>query len=272
VLDRDRPEWQLPDGVSRGTWDYFGLETIATEYDDYFRDHPLLELDVAWVNEELKKQGLHETSATSPPLITDLGCGTARALASIVLPNARLLAIDMSQNMLEQASTKLQTLPNTSAQLRMNLVHLEALRDRTIDTAICLFSSYGMIRGRQHRRAMLGHVQRILKTNGRFLLHVHNRWSSLRDPGGINWLIRSYLRSLYDKNWEWGDRIYNYRGLPTMFLHSFSIRELKSDLHHAGLRIQQLRYLDIRSANYLSKPFLLGNFRAGGFFLTLAPN
>lgn len=274
MLDKDRPEWQLPDGVSRGTWDYFGLKSIATDYDSYFRDHPLLELDVAWVKERiahLQHPSPPEPSSSAPPssplVIADLGCGTARALAAVAVPEAQLLAIDMSQHMLLEAKAKLSQLPNPYACVRMNLVHLEGLQDQSIDVAICLFSSFGMIRGRKYRQRMLSEVHRVLKPNGIFLVHVHNIWSSLRDPGGKLWLTRSYLRSLFDKKWEWGDRIYAYRGLPTMFLHSFSLTELRRDFRFAQLKLAEIRYLDIRSAEYLPNPSRFGNLRAGGFFI-----
>ena len=38
----DRPTWQLPPGVSRGTWDYVSTPSIATEYDAFHGDHPLM--------------------------------------------------------------------------------------------------------------------------------------------------------------------------------------------------------------------------------------
>jgi ubiquinone/menaquinone biosynthesis C-methylase UbiE len=286
VLDSDRPEWQLPEGVSRGTWDYFGLKSIATDYDTYFRDHPLLTLDVQWVRERLKQNtaisnfnpsistpsvsGPVHTEpghSTSRPVIADLGCGTARALTALASTGAHLVAVDMSQNMLEEAAAKLKTFENPYSCLRMNLVHMEGLRDQSIDVAVCLFSSFGMIKGDEFRKQALREVQRVLKPNGEFLLHVHNIWSSLRDPGGLRWLAASYLRSWYDRHWEWGDRIYVYRGLPKMFLHSFSIGRLKRDLQQAGFKVDEVRYLNIQSADYIQKNTAMGRLTAGGFFI-----
>lgn len=272
MIDSDRPEWQLPEGVSRGTWDYFGLKTIATDYDSYFRDHPLLQLDIAWVRERLKNNPAIIRYADNPlnsprPVIADLGCGTARALVALADTQAHLVAIDMSQNMLQEAAEKLKQFKNPFSCLRMNLVHMEGLQDRSIDVAVCLFSSFGMIKGRSHRQRALREVARVLKPKGEFLLHVHNRWSSLRDPGGIRWLTSSYLKSCYDKNWEWGDRIYVYRGLPKMFLHSFTLRSLRHDLHQAGLRIDDIRFLNIRSADYIPANRYLSPLTAGGFFI-----
>ena len=33
----NRPTWQLPPGVSRGTWDYVHRDSIATEYDTFMQ-------------------------------------------------------------------------------------------------------------------------------------------------------------------------------------------------------------------------------------------
>ena len=43
--EKSRPAWQLPPGVSRGTWDYVHEVSIATQYDGFHHGHPLLELD-----------------------------------------------------------------------------------------------------------------------------------------------------------------------------------------------------------------------------------
>ena len=40
-----RPTWQLPPGVSAGTWDYLDSELVAVDYDDYFTQHTLFQVD-----------------------------------------------------------------------------------------------------------------------------------------------------------------------------------------------------------------------------------
>ena len=42
---RSLSDWQLPPGVSRGVWDYTESAHIATEYDQYFADHAMMQLD-----------------------------------------------------------------------------------------------------------------------------------------------------------------------------------------------------------------------------------
>jgi hypothetical protein len=65
--------------------------------------------------------------------------------------------------------------------------------------------------------------------------------------------------------------VYAYRGLPSMFLHIYSERELRSELHHAGFRIERVLPLNITSSDLLRFPWCLRSFRAGGFFAIARP-
>ncbi len=51
------PTWKLPPGVSRGTWDYVQSRHIASDYDHYFADHPLLQLDMQFLRGQLPPRG-----------------------------------------------------------------------------------------------------------------------------------------------------------------------------------------------------------------------
>ena len=65
-----RPAWQLPPGVSRGTWDYLQSELVAEDYDDYFSRHALFEVDQQLVDDIC--------SGSPQDVVIDLGCGTGR--------------------------------------------------------------------------------------------------------------------------------------------------------------------------------------------------
>lgn len=98
-----KPNWQLPEGVSRGTWDYICSEHIATEYDNYFADSPLMRLDIEVVRRHLPPM----LSAESPPQIADLGCGTARVARALLplgyRPMALTLLVDPANDWVFQA-------------------------------------------------------------------------------------------------------------------------------------------------------------------------
>jgi ubiquinone/menaquinone biosynthesis C-methylase UbiE len=262
--ESSRRAWQLPRGVSSGTWDYLAEPSIATEYDSFHGDHPLMRLDVQIVTEELQRLCAARGVPASELLLADFGCGTARVARQLKSTGCRMLNVDLSMHMLQTASSAVGA-GQSAAYVHSNLVELDWLADGTIDLSVCLFSSIGMIRGRQHRIAFLKHVQRTLKPDGRLVLHVHNRGHSWFDPQGPGWLINTWLKSKLNKSWEFGDRVYVYRGLPQMFLHIYSRRELLAELRAAGFKNVQLRPINLQGSDYLESIFNQ-YWRAGGYF------
>jgi SAM-dependent methyltransferase len=152
--------------------------------------------------------------------------------------------------------------------VRANLVELDTIADQSVDYAMCLFSTLGMIRGRENRRAFLRHAQRILKPGGRFVLHVHNYWFNLRDPDGPWWVVSNLIKAGLRRDVEIGDRWYPYRGLPSMFLHVFRWRELRADLHDASFRIIERIALDAPRRAPLRRPWLFAPLRTNGWIVT----
>ena len=258
MAGESRPDWQLPMGVCRGLWDYSRSQSIAEDYDDYFAFNSLFDFDEQVLAEYLQPAGL----------VADLGCGTGRALFPLVRSGHRGLAVDLSQHMLAVVREKAQgehELPLHC--LRANLVELDALCDRSVDHAICLFSTLGMIRGRESRRQALRHVKRILKPSGRFVLHVHNFWYNLRDPGGPFWLLKNLLTAPFSKSVEVGDKWFPYRGLSNMYLHVFRWSELASDLRQAGFQIIKRIPLDTTRRHPLRWPRVLPAIRTNGWIV-----
>jgi SAM-dependent methyltransferase len=253
----DRPTWQLPPGVSRGLWDYVHSPTIADDYDDYFAFNSLFETDMAVLHRQFPRPGL----------VADLGCGTGRALVPLVRAGHRGLAVDLSDHMLRivQAKALDEGLPIDC--LRANLVELDAVADRSVDYAMCMFSTLGMIQGRKNRRRALDHARRILKPGGRFVLHVHNYWFNLRDPDGPWWVLTNLLSAASGRTVEIGDRWFPYRGLPSMFLHVFRWRELAADLRSAGFRFRERVALDAQRRQALVRPWLFGPLRTNGWIV-----
>ena len=253
----DRPSWQLPPGVSRGLWNYAHLPSVAADYDDYFAFNTLFEFD---------EQVLAETFQP-PGLVADLGCGTGRALLPLVRAGHRGLAIDLSPHMLRIVREKAELDGLEISCLLANLVELDAIHDDTVDHAMCLFSTLGMIRGRAHRRQALMHVRRILKPAGRFVAHVHNFWFNFRDPRGPAWLMKNLLIAPFRGDIEIGDKWFPYRGVPHMFLHVFRWSELTADLRSAGFHIEQRIPLDTARRHALRWPWLLGPLRTNGWIV-----
>ena len=252
-----RPNWQLPPGVSRGTWDYVHSPTVADDYDDYFAFNSLFEFDERVLAEYLQPPGL----------VVDLGCGTGRALVPLVRKGHRGLAVDLSDHMLRivQEKADIDDLPIEC--LQANLVELDAVGDDSVDHSICMFSTLGMIRGRANRRKALAHTRRILKPGGRFVLHVHNYWFNLRDPGGPGWLIKNLFTAPRSADVEIGDKWFPYRGVQNMFLHVFRWNELAADLASADFQIVERIPLDVRRRHRLRWPWLFGSLRTNGWIV-----
>ena len=257
-----RPQWRLPPGVTRGLWDYVHSDAIADDYDNYFAQNRLFTFDEQVVLSELERRGLGAGA-----VVADLGCGTGRALTTLAAQGYRGLAIDLSQRMLGIVRNKTDAAGLPIACIQCNLVELDCLASDSLDAAVSLFSTFGMIRGRRHRIQAWRHVHRALRPDGPFILHVHNYWYNLYDPGGPWWLVRNLLRALCLRDVEAGDKFFAYRGLPNMFLHVFRLSELKRDLRQAGFGIRQVIPLDPRRHRQLRWPWLAGRLRANGWIV-----
>ena len=199
-----------------------------------------------------------------PSVVADFGCGTARLARQLIGGGHRFLNIDLSQHMLQQAFGKDH---ERVLSVQMNLVEMSALKDDCLDFGMCLFSSIGMIRGKANRLEFLQHVHRALKPRASLLVHVHNRYHRLSDPGSLFWLTKSRLKSWLSRDTEYGDRVYGYRGLPNMYLHIFSWRELTHLFNQAGFIDLQLKPIDSHGEKIRSNGRWLNSWRTGGYFV-----
>jgi SAM-dependent methyltransferase len=251
------PQWQLPTGVTRGVWEYTRSQQIAEEYDEYFAENRLFEFDEQVLARYLRRPGV----------VVDLGAGTGRALVSLARRGFHGIAIDLSPHMLRIVAQKarLENLPIQC--LQANIVDLDCLADHSADYVLCLFSTLGMIRGRQHRRRALDHARRILKPGGLFVIHVHNFWFNLFDPLGRRWLMHHFCDKLRHKDVEWGDKFFHFHDIPQMFLHTFKQKELRAILARSGLKIRRWIPLSADRQRPLTRPWLFGRLRANGWIV-----
>jgi SAM-dependent methyltransferase len=252
-----RPSWQLPPGVTRGMWEYAQAEHIARDYDSYFAHNRLFEFDEAVLARHFARPGV----------VVDLGAGTGRALVPLARRGFHGVAVDLSTEMLDVIGEKAAEEKLRIDRVLANMVELDCLADGMADYCMCLFSTLGMIRGGENRQRALGHVRRILKPGGRFVLHVHNFWYNLRDPGGPWWVLKSVVRALFSRDFEAGDKFFDYRQIPNMYLHVFRRRELLGALRRAGFRVVELIRLDPRRFRALRRPWFFGDLRANGWIV-----
>lgn len=229
-------DWQLPVGVDRPLWEYLSAPHIAHDYDRFFHDAQLLEFDVRFLEERFPKPGK----------LLDLGCGTGRVLVRFARLGFEVVGLDLSKEMLAVCTQK-----QAETRLPMTLVHgnlcdLSAFSDASMDYVTCMFSTLGMVVGVENRRRALLEIRRVLKPDGLFGLHLHNRWRYLADPLGRSWFLRDLFRRLFLSN-DVGDKVMeNYRGIPNLRIHLFSLAEIRRELSRAGLRLTD--FLPIRTA------------------------
>lgn len=251
------PAWRRGRGVSGGTWDYVHRKSVADGYDDFISTTPLCELDQQWVADEIPRHESDQRVGGNESWIADFGCGTGRTSLAMVDRGHRVLAIDLSLDMLSQLRKK--DVGERIESVRCNLVNLNALTDDCVDHGVCMFATLGMIRGREHRREFLTQARRIIRPGGRFILHVHHRWAALSETGGA----ASLWRSVRNPALELGDAIYSYRGVGEMFMHRFGWQELTNDLRFAGWNLHRRMRIN-RTGDAAQQPWRL----AGGFLVT----
>lgn len=275
VLPPDQTAWRRPTGVSPGTWRYAHEGSIASRYNGFVADTPLCRLDLALLDQifplvsaaavdsakqvaagatPLSRQsnapveGVQKKLSDTQKCLLDLGCGTGRAAQVLASRGYVVLAIDLSLPMLRQVRER--NLDRVIA-IQANLVELDALAKDTADGAVCLFSTLGMIQGRENRRQFLSHVRRIVRQGSPFYVHVHHRYAALTNLPGMRQLAVSAMRALTRRGWEFGDAVYPYRGLPDMFLHQFSCAELKADFAATGWQVQRWERLSVDGSKLL---------------------
>lgn len=260
-------QWRRPDGVSQGTWDYVHQRAIADHYDAFVADTPLCQLDQQIIQQSLPDPNT-EPSRQNPTVVLDLGCGTGRTILPLAERGYQVIGADLSESMLQQARAKAthQGVDERVHLLRANLVQLGCIANASVDHVVCMFSTLGMIQGRANRKRVLCHARRIIRPNGRFIVHVHNRWAAFWERHGIRHLVSSWLQSRFDRDQEFGDRVYAYRGLDKMFMHRFSHRELIHDLHESGWTTETVNCVSL-----VGKDMVTSSVKAGGFIAVCSP-
>lgn len=211
--------------MSRGVWDYLHDADLARRVDADLAGTPLLELDLEFVRRHVP----------AGSRVLDLGCGTGRAAIPLAARGDRVTGVDLSQEMLRIAAAK-----HDAAGLRIdlalaNIVELDAVCDERFDGALCLFSTLGMVAGRDARRRVVGNAFRVLRPGGVFVLHVHNRWHHLRTAAGRRWLAGDVVRSLLNRN-DAGDFAmpHSAEGHAGWTMHLFTRREVVRLVRSAG--------------------------------------
>lgn len=222
----DRPplaDWQLPRGVSRSLWEFAQARHIAREEAEHLAGSPLLELDRQVVERWL----------TPPGRIADLGCGTGRLALPLAERGFEVVGVDLSRESLQVAAERAAASKVQVSLVEANLCDLACLQPESFDAALLMFATLGMVSGSDNRAEVLRQAQRLLKPGSTLILHVHSIWSQKIAPAGRRWLIKDLLRRLVAHP-SAGDTYRDYRGIPGMYHHLFTRRELQALLRGSG--------------------------------------
>jgi SAM-dependent methyltransferase len=238
-------------------WDYVHDPALACEYDARLADCGLLTLDRQFAERHFDRPGR----------LLDLGCGTGRLLVPFARRGYWVVGVDLSAEMLKVARARAQSAGVEVGLLQANAVALGGLADESFDYTACLFSTLGMITGEENRRQALGHVHRLLRPGGTFVVHVHNRWFSLWDRAGRRWLVRDAVPWLRGGAGR-GDRsMPTHQGIAGLALHQFTRREILRLLRAAGFRVLEVLPVGLGADGRLRCPWWLEPLRAYGYLV-----
>ena len=240
------------DPISPGTRQYVLASHIAWEYDEEFENLPLFRYDTRVLDEVLTERGR----------VLDLGCGTGRHLIHLAKRGFNTVGLDLSPFMLDVARQKLRDASLKVQLIRGDLCNLAMFRSDAFRYAICMFSTLGLIRWHENRVAFLKEVRRILEPGGVLVVHAHNRFSNITSMQKRLWLLKSYLLRPFRRT-ELGDIVGEYRGIPNMFMHTFSPGELRSLLIEADFDVERMIQLNANRSGPLEAK-LLTSLRSHG--------
>src|SRR5262249_24219938 len=231
LTTHNSPDWQLPPGVPRGLWDQLHDPQAARDYDAHLAGTPLLEQDIPFALEHCPALGR----------AVDLGCGTGRLSLALAQRGNRVLAVDLSAEMLKIVGEKAQAANVAIDRLQANLVELEGIANDCFDFAACLFGTLGMIAGDLPRRRFLGHVRRLLRPGGVFVLHFHNRWFHLGPRAGRRLLVCNIWNAIRGRR-AFGDFVMPpHQGAGSFPMHLFTRREITRLLRQFELEPIEVR-------------------------------
>jgi ubiquinone/menaquinone biosynthesis C-methylase UbiE len=192
-------------------------------------------------------------SLESDTILLDACCGNGRNIIDFHQKFKKIIAIDLSSNLLKIIQKKLEEKGIDNIELIHTNVGDITLEDNSVDNVIFIASLHN-IKGRRNRIKSLKEIKRVLKKDGKALISV---WSREQDK------FRNYFKDkkIGDSE-EFGDiEIYwKQHGLDVpRFYHLYSKEEFIEDLEQSGFKIIEINGTKICSKEYDDNYFAVVN-------------
>lgn len=188
--------------------------------------------------------------------ILDLGCGTGRHLVQFG-NKTNITGIDISPRMIEIANEILKKNNIKAKTIVGDILDIDRLfEDETFDIVIMMYHTFGSIAPKKNRILLLNKIKKLLKNDGRLILHVHNR----NHIKNLKFLFNTYFKNKF----EIGDRLISNGELSGAIIHFFSRREIEKNLNLTGFQITE--FINLKFPNEekeikgIKKYFYTGGF------------
>lgn len=135
------------------------------------REYELLKLAIPHhdeFQEQVKLELLKQFNVEDPVKVLEIGAGTGLTTQNIVkaLPNAHITAIDLEENMINQAKEK-QNLLGVNFLVSDALAYLEKAADGSLDSVVTAYTLHNL--QKDQRSKILKEIFRVLKKDGLFI-------------------------------------------------------------------------------------------------------
>ena len=194
-------------------------EDLARDYDRRFNNPRLNYM------RNVEKKIILES--LKPGLILDIGCGTGEQSLFLAKRGYQVVGVDISREMLARANENAKE-GKLKDNLSLVIASAEALpfRDKSFEGLISIFGVFNHIPRAEHA---FRETHRVLKSGGRAIITVVNRWNL---TWWINAILKCKIRWLIS---SLRSKEYTVNGLWTYY---FSRNDLKKMLGSMGYRVQ----------------------------------
>ena len=134
--------------------------------------------------------------------VADVGCGYGRHSAALANSGKTMLGIDLSPELLEQASQQTAEDDSGTPYYARGDMRCLPLADESIDGVVSMYSSLGYFDDEDENYAVVAEFGRVLKAGGRAVIETVNRDYVLRLFQSKAWYTRSGLTVLESRTFD----------------------------------------------------------------------